>query len=70
MRDLEKARKNLEHSGVLYDIEMLGENLSLLGCFDKADGVMDWAKIGEIISFIGREIYSKVKFIQKELELD
>ena len=35
MKDLQKAIKNLEHSGVLYDVEMLGENLSLLGCFEK-----------------------------------
>ncbi|WP_169753471.1 hypothetical protein [Campylobacter mucosalis] len=55
---------------MLYDIEMLSENLSLLGCFDKADGVMDWAKIGEIISFMGREIYTKIKIVQKELGVD
>jgi|GEM_PF-1612176 len=70
MKDLQKAIKNLEHSGVLYDVEMLGENLSLLGCFEKADGVMDWSKIGEIVSFIGREICTKIKFVQKELELE
>lgn len=69
MKDLEQVRQNLDYSGVLYDIEMLGESLALLGCFDKANEVMDWNKIGEIISFIGKEIGTKIKFIQKELQL-
>lgn len=69
MKDFELARKNIADSGILYDIECLATTLMLVGCFEKANETMDWSKIGEIVSFCGREIDAKRKLIQKELNL-